>query len=138
VLYIFFKYFGAYLLSKKTRWFPISEKHIEPLKGPIQKHGGWAVFLGRLIPFARGYAAVAAGVFDLSPYIFFAAVIGSALVWSGGFVTLGKIFGGYLVPVENTAGGIEKILLAAILLTILIFTVRYFIKRHTAKKKTTA
>jgi len=134
VLYLFFHYFGTYLLSKKTHWFPISQDHIEPLKKPIQKHGGWAVFLGRMIPFARGYAAVAAGVFDLRPFIFFTAVIASALIWTGGFVTLGKIFGGYLVPVENTAGGVEKILLAAILLTVIIIITRYFIKKHHTKK----
>jgi membrane protein DedA with SNARE-associated domain len=135
VLYVFFRFFGAYLLSKNTRWFPVSHSHIDPLRQPIKKHGGWAVFIGRMVPFARGYAAVAAGVFDLSPWIFFTAVISSALVWSGGFVTLGNIFGGYLVPVENTAGGVEKILIGAILITVIILVIRYFIKRHKANKQ---
>jgi membrane protein DedA with SNARE-associated domain len=134
VLYFFFHFFRAAILSRKMKWIPVSEEHIARLRGPINKHGGWAVFFGRLIPFARGYAAVAAGVFDITPMIFFTAVISSALVWSGGFVTLGKIFGGYLTPVENTAGGVEKILLAAILITVIILVIRYIIK----KRKTVA
>jgi membrane protein DedA with SNARE-associated domain len=133
VLYIFFSFFRNAILSKRPTWIPVSEEQINKLRTPIQKHGGWAVFFGRLIPFARGYAAVAAGVFDLNAFVFSTSVIASALIWSGGFVTLGFKFGGYLTPVENTAGGVEKILIGAILITIIIITVRYLILKRRKK-----
>ncbi len=134
VLYTIFHFFGDYLLSKRPKWLPLSEKNIEQLHGLVRKHGMWGVFLGRLLPFARGYAAVAGGLFGITWPKFYTSVVLSALVWSGGFVTLGFIFGNYLNQVENTAGGIEKILVGAILLTLAIFITRFLIKKFRNKK----
>ncbi|MDB5188950.1 MAG: alkaline phosphatase, DedA family [Candidatus Nomurabacteria bacterium] len=131
VLYVFFKKFGAGILAKKHRWLPISEENINNLKKPIRKYGMWGVFLGRLLPFARGYSAVAAGLLEVAPQPFFTAVTASALVWSGGFVTLGMIFGSYISQIEHTTGGIEKILIGAILLTLFIIIGRsLYNKKH--------
>jgi membrane protein DedA with SNARE-associated domain len=130
-LYTFFKKFGPGIIAKKPRWLPLSENTIEDLKKPIKRYGMWVVFLGRLLPFARGYAAVAAGLLDVDPKPFLIAVTASALVWSGGFVTLGMIFGGYIAQVEQTTGGIEKILAAAVLLTVIIIVGRsLYNKKH--------
>ncbi len=134
VLYLVFHFFGRYLLSKKRHWVPISEKNIDTLRRLTKKHGMWGVFLGRLLPFARGYAAAAGGVFGIKWPKFYIAVIASALLWSGGFVTLGFIFGKYIAQVENTAGGIEKILIGAILLSAIIFTAHTLIKRSKKNK----
>lgn len=135
VLYTVFHFFGHYLLSKRPKWLPISEKNINYLQGVMQKHGMWGVFLGRLLPFARGYAAVAAGLFCVRWPKFYTSVIASALLWSGGFVTLGFIFGSYITQVENTTGGIEKILVGAIILTVLLFAGHALIKRYRRKKQ---
>jgi membrane protein DedA with SNARE-associated domain len=130
VLYVVFYFSGRAITRNKPKWLPISEKNIDNLKQPIAKHGKWAIFLGRMLPFARGYAAVAAGLLRINPFNFFFPVIVSALVWSGGFVTLGAIFGKYIAQVENTTQGVEKILLGAILITVLIL-----IGRHIYNKK---
>jgi membrane protein DedA with SNARE-associated domain len=131
VLYLFFRHFGKRIITKKPRWLPISEEHIATLKKPIEKYGLWGVFVGRLLPFARGYAAVAAGLLDIKPKKFLTAITASALVWSGGFVTLGMIFGRYIAQVEHTTGGIEKILAGAIIITILLILGRsVYNKKH--------
>jgi len=135
VLYCVFSYFGASLTSKKHRWLPVSPEQVSRFKQPIVRHGAWGVFFGRLLPFARGYAAVAAGLFELRPLYFFLAVFSSALVWSGGFVTVGRLFGGYIAQIENTTGGIEKILIGAIVITALILIVHAILKRRAKHHK---
>jgi membrane protein DedA with SNARE-associated domain len=125
VLYTVFYLFGKSIVKNKPRWLPISQETIKKLKKPIEKHRKTGMFVGRLLPFARGYAAVVAGLLNISPTDFFIAVISSALVWSGGFVILGNYFGNYITQVENTTQGIEKILLIAIGLTVIVFIIRY-------------
>ncbi len=135
VLYVVFYFFGSAIVRHKPKWLPISEKNIEQLKKPLSKYGMGGIFLGRMLPFARGYAAVAAGLLNIKPVKFAMAVVASALVWSGGFVTLGAIFGKYWIRVANTAGGIEKVFLAAILLTVLLFIIRYAVAKYRSRKK---
>jgi alkaline phosphatase len=129
VLYTIFHFFGRYLLAKRPKWLPISQKNIDYLHELVKKHGMWGVFLGRMLPFARGYAAVAGGLFDIKWGKFIIAVVASALVWSGGFVTLGMISGKYILQIENTTGGVEKILVIAILATIAILVIRSLTKK---------
>ncbi len=135
VLYVIFHFFGRYLLAHRPKWLALSQENIDNLHEMVKKHGMWGVFFGRMLPFARGYAAMAAGLFDISWGKFFIAVIASALVWSGGFVTLGMMSGKYIAQIENTTGGIEKILTGAVVLTVLIFVIRYYIKKYAKHKK---
>jgi membrane protein DedA with SNARE-associated domain len=132
VLYVVFLFFGRRI--ENSKWMPIPKKRLEQFKDPIERYGKKAVFFGRLLPFARGYAAVAAGLLNMAAWDFFMVISASALIWSGGFVTLGAFFGRYVANVERTTKGIEEILLAGILITVIILILRYYIKN---KKKAT-
>lgn len=129
VLYFVFYFGGTAIIRNKPKWLPISQEHIDQLKAPIAKYRKWGIFFGRLLPFARGYAAVAAGLFGIKPLDFFIAVVASALVWSGGFVTLGAVFGKYIAQVENTTLGVEKILVGAVLITIITLIIRRLLQK---------
>ncbi|MDB5255218.1 MAG: alkaline phosphatase [Candidatus Nomurabacteria bacterium] len=137
ILYFVFYHLGNTVFEKKPKWIPLSREKIERLGERVRTHGGWGVFVGRLLPFVRGYASVAAGLFRLKPRPFYIAVISSALLWTGGYVTLGSIFGKYWVRVAETSGGVEKILLIAVAVTIIILGTRAFVQ-HRAAKKTNA
>lgn len=134
LLYWVFYRFGNAVFEKKPKWIPLSRETIERLGERVRTHGGWGVFVGRLLPFVRGYASVAAGLFRVKPRTFFMAVLSSALLWTGGYVILGSIFGKYWIKVAETSGGIEKILGVAIGVTIVILVIRALAKRHAAKK----
>jgi membrane protein DedA with SNARE-associated domain len=124
ILYFVFYHFGTRVFEKKPRWIPLSREKIEQLGRRVRTHGGWGVFIGRLLPFVRGYASVAAGLFCIKPRTFFTAVFSSALLWTGGYVILGSIFGKYWIKVAETSGGIERILGVAIIITIVILVIR--------------
>ncbi len=135
ILYFIFYHLGNQVFTKKPKWIPLSREKIEHLGERVRKHGGWGVFVGRLLPFIRGYASVAAGLFRLKPRPFYAAVIASALLWTGGYVILGSVFGKYWVRVADTSGGVEKILLIAVGITILILVIRHFTQKRSEKKQ---
>jgi len=90
-LYAVFYFFGDQILKHAPRWLPVQK--IENIKQRVAKKGGWGVFLGRLLPYLRGYASVAAGLLKIPPKKFLLSVVVSAIIWSGGYVTLGRVLG---------------------------------------------
>lgn len=91
VLYLIFYFFGDRVMKLASRFFP-AEK-IEKFKENINRRGSLGVFLGRLVPYLRGYASVAAGLMKIPPSKFLPAVVASAMIWSGGYVTAGRLLG---------------------------------------------
>jgi membrane protein DedA with SNARE-associated domain len=91
LLYITFYYFGQRVLQKWPHVIPASK--LAYLTARVSTQSRWSIYIGRLIPFIRGYTAVAAGLLQIPPRIFLPAILLSALTWSGGYVTAGKLLG---------------------------------------------
>lgn len=132
ILYLVFYFFGDRIVHFASRWFP-AEK-IEKFKENINRRGTLGVFLGRLVPYLRGYASVAAGLMRISPRKFLPAVIASAMLWSGGYVTAGRLLGKRWQSVaEHLTVG--KILVAVAIIAILFLFVIPRIKKYFRNRK---
>lgn len=129
ILYAAFYWRGKYLLACCPRWFPISPAHIERIARTISERQQWGIYLGRMIPFLRGYASVAAGILPIKPKIFMPAVIISAITWSGGYVIAGRLLGPYWEQVALRIGRIESIVLLAALIVIATLIGRASLRR---------
>jgi len=126
-LYLVFYFFGDRIMHLASRWFP-AEK-IEKFKANINRRGSLGVFLGRLVPYLRGYASVAAGLMKIPPSKFLPAVVASAMIWSGGYVTAGRLLGKRWQKVaEHLTVG--KILVGVIVVAILFLFVIPKIKKY--------
>ena len=102
LLYITFYYFGQHMLQKWPHIIPPSK--LASLTTRISKQDRWSIYVGRLIPFIRGYTAVAAGLLKIPPGIFLPAILVSALTWSGGYVMAGRLLGPEYVNVASKLG----------------------------------
>jgi membrane protein DedA with SNARE-associated domain len=91
LLYMTFYYFGQRVLQKWPHIIPTSK--LADLTARVSHQDRWSIYVGRLIPFIRGYIAVAAGLLKIPPGIFLPAILLSALTWSGGYVLAGKLLG---------------------------------------------
>jgi membrane protein DedA with SNARE-associated domain len=76
----------------------------------------WGIYVGRLIPFLRGYASVAAGILSISPAAFLPPVFWSAVTWSGGYVVAGRLLGPYWEQLANRIGAFQGLLIAVALI----------------------
>lgn len=132
ILYFVFYFFGNYILDHKPRWLPISRSNIDKLSEKISRRGRWGIFLGRLIPYLRGYVSVAAGLLQIKPRVFLTSVIVSALVWSGGYVIGGKLMGPYWNRFTSAIGGINVALFLIIGILMLLIFIRYL--RHKTRQ----
>jgi len=99
LLYITFYYFGQHMLQKWPHIIPPSK--LASLTTRISKQDRWSIYVGRLIPFIRGYTSVAAGLLKIPPGIFLPAILVSALTWSGGYVIAGRLLGPEYVNIAS-------------------------------------
>lgn len=102
ILYSILYLCGEFLVSKNFKWFP--RQKIESFSRRISERGKWGIFIGRLLPYLRGYASVAAGLLRIPPKVFLSVVILSAMLWSGGYVLLGYFIGPHLKSVMGALG----------------------------------
>ena len=112
LLYMIFYCFGQRLLQKWSHVIPTSK--LAYLTARVSHQDRWSIYVGRLMPFIRGYTAVAAGLLKIPPGIFLPAVLLSALTWSGGYVIAGKLLG------DEYAHVIQKLGIGKVVLTVLV------------------
>lgn len=110
IVYIVFYFFGKILLARKPRWLPISREKVQKLTTDLSKKGWWGIYLGRLIPYLRGYTSVAAGLLEIKPRLYLLMVFLSAITWSGGYVLVGKLMGQRWVEVITLIGGARAVI----------------------------
>jgi membrane protein DedA with SNARE-associated domain len=113
ILYAVFYWFGQHIIAHRSRWFPVSVVQIDRIAKTLCKPQRWGIYVGRLIPFLRGYASVAAGILTIRPRVFLPAVVVSALTWSGGYVIAGRLLGPYWTQVALRIGQVETVALLA-------------------------
>lgn len=113
LLYMVFYYFGQRVLQKWPNVIPTSK--LAYLTARVANQDRWSIYVGRLMPFIRGYTAVAAGLLQIPPGIFLPAVLLSALTWSGGYVMAGRLLGDEYTNVVAKLG-IGKVALAGLAL----------------------
>ena len=117
LLYTIFYYAGQLVLQKWPCLIPISK--LAYCTTGIANQNCWSIYVGRLIPFVRGYTSVAAGLLHIPPRIFLPAVLLSALTWSGGYVIAGRLLGdSYINVVSKLAIG--KVGVAGLVLLVVI------------------
>ena len=119
VLYMTFYYCGQRLLQRWPRIVPTSQ--LAYLTARVSHKDRWSIYVGRHIPFLRGYTAAAAGLLKISPPIFLPAVLLSALTWSGGYVTAGKLLGHEYVNVVSKLAIGKIVLVCLFVLCIIAF-----------------
>jgi len=119
LLYMTFYYCGQRVLQKWPHVIPTSK--LAYLTARVSHKDRWSIYVGRHIPFLRGYTAVAAGLLKIPPRIFLPAVLLSALTWSGGYVIVGKLLGHEYVDMISKLEIGKAILVVLILLCIISF-----------------
>jgi membrane-associated protein len=87
--------------------------------GLLRKHGGWAVFVGRLIPFVRSFVPAVAGAAHMSYRAFLPPVMAGAACATA----LPILFGIGVAAGVKSASGVVLLVVAGLLLTLVVFLV---------------
>ncbi|MDS0140364.1 MULTISPECIES: DedA family protein [unclassified Amycolatopsis] len=88
------------------------------------RHGGKAVFFGRMIPVFRSLVSLPAGVERMPFGRFLLYTTAGSLLWNTGFVVAGYLLGEHWQLVERYAAIFQYVVFAAIAVAIGVFVVR--------------
>ncbi|MEV6831972.1 DedA family protein [Amycolatopsis sp. NPDC051102] len=88
------------------------------------RHGGKAVFVGRMVPVFRSFISVPAGVERMPFWRFLLCTTAGSLIWNTGFVGAGYLLGEHWPRVERYASIFQYVVFAAIAVAAGVFVVR--------------
>jgi membrane protein DedA with SNARE-associated domain len=121
LLYFVFYFIGQRILAKNYRWLP--KEKIDRVIKRLSERGQWGIFVGRLIPYLRGYTSVAAGLLRIKPHVFLPVVLGSAITWSGGYAIAGRLLGNEYASFASKVSAWKIAVAGAALLVFIFFVV---------------
>jgi membrane protein DedA with SNARE-associated domain len=137
ILYIIFHASGTFLIRKKPRWIPISEKKMIRFKEKIN-NGGWlSIFLFRLVSVTRGYAAIISGLLHIKRSIYLPVVIMSAITWTTIYAILGFILGPSWNMIINDFDHFRFVIFGIMFIIVCISIFLWIRKKHISKKTET-
>ncbi len=112
------------LADRYGRWLNISSKDITKSTRWFDKHGGKAVFFGRLVPGIRTLISLPAGISNMPilPFLVY-STIGTTL-WVGLLTYAGYILGDNYGVVEKYIAPVSKIVLAILVTAFIIWLVK--------------
>ncbi len=115
LLFTVFYFFEHYIMERVSKWKGVDEK-LERIKESILRRGKWGIFLGRMMPYIRGYVSVAAGILNIPYRVFLPMVVIPALLWTGGYITIGHFLGQKWQVVASFIERYQWLLFVAILI----------------------
>jgi membrane protein DedA with SNARE-associated domain len=111
----------AVLVFDKVPLLKISD--LEKTEAWFAKHGGKAVFFGRMVPIFRSLISLPAGLEKMNFVYFLALTTLGSLIWNSLFVISGYRLGENWDAVEPYADVFQKVVIAGVLLVIVVFVV---------------
>ncbi|MFT4298175.1 MAG: DedA family protein [Aeromicrobium sp.] len=124
ILYWLGRAFGrerAVWVFDRTPLLKVSD--LEKTEAWFAKHGGKAVFFGRMVPIFRSLISLPAGVEKMNFGLFLALTTAGSLIWNSIFVIAGYRLGADWEKVEPYADLFQKVVIAAVLVVVIGFVV---------------
>lgn len=97
------------------------------------RHGGKAVFFGRMIPIFRSLISIPAGVERMPVGRFTLLTTAGSLIWNTVFVLSGYFLGENWPVVETYAGILQKLVIVAVLVAVAAYCVRRWSRYRRAR-----
>lgn len=101
-------------VARHGRWLTIDTDELDRAQRAFARHGGWAVFLGRLIPGVRTFVSVPAGVVRMTWWRFLGwTTLGTAL-WTLLLAGAGYLLAAEYHRVERWMDPVSEVVLAGV------------------------
>lgn len=101
----------------------------------FQRHGKKAVFFGRMVPLFRSLISLPAGVERMPIWQFLTLTTLGSLIWNTVFVVSGYLLGANWQMVDQYAGIVQNVVIAAVAIAIVVFVVKRVRERRREKSE---
>lgn len=87
------RWLGEHRLRSWTRrygrWITLGPRDVDQADRWFDRHGGWVVFFGRLVPTVRTLVAIPAGLFGMNIWHYLILTTAGSAIWTGGLAIVG-------------------------------------------------
>lgn len=112
-------------VARHGRWLTVDVEDLEKSRRFFHRHGGWAVFLGRLAPGVRTFISVPAGLVHMRATPFLGWTAAGTALWTLLLASLGYVLESRYQEVERWLDPVTSVLLGGAVLYYLFRVVRY-------------
>lgn len=85
---------GRPFVERHGRWLHVPPARMDRAERWFDRHGEWAVLLGRLTPLARSFVSIPAGLFGSPLRVYVPLTLLGSAIWCYGFAAAGWALGG--------------------------------------------
>lgn len=124
LLYGLGRLLGADRLRKVAHWIPLVKvEDVDKTIAWFEKHGGKAVFFGRMLPIFRSLISIPAGVSKMPVWRFTLLTAAGSAIWNTIFVLAGFFLGEKWHIVEQYAGILQWVVIGVVAVAVVWFVV---------------
>lgn len=124
ILYVLGRVLGAERLTRIAEKLPLMKgEDIAKTVRWFERHGGAAVFFGRMVPLFRSLISIPAGVSKMPWWKFGLLTAAGSLLWNSIFVLAGFFLGENWHIVEEYAGVLQNIVIVVVVVLVVWFVV---------------
>ncbi|QTX04935.1 DedA family protein [Agromyces archimandritae] len=121
-LYGLGRWLGAERLKRIADRMPLVQvSDVDRAEAWFAKHGGKAVFFGRMIPIFRSLISIPAGLERMPVWRFLLLSAAGSAIWNTVFVVAGFQLGEHWHIVEDYAGVFQKIVIAVVVIAVAVW-----------------
>ena len=102
------------LAARHGRWLTVSPDELDQARAWFDRHGGAAVFLGRLVPTVRTFISVPAGISDMPFTRFLAYSLAGTALWTTVLTLAGYILESQYEKVSAWLNPVSTVVVVAI------------------------
>jgi membrane protein DedA with SNARE-associated domain len=116
---------GRPLLDRFGRYVGIGAEDLDRADAWFARWGGWAVFLGRMVPLVRTFVSYPAGIarMPIGPFILFSTI--GSLIWNAALITAGFIVGENYAEIEAALKPYENVIYLIVIGVIVLLIIRW-------------
>jgi membrane protein DedA with SNARE-associated domain len=124
ILYGLGRLLGADRLRAVAKWMPLVKvEDVDKTIAWFERHGGKAVFFGRMLPVFRSLISIPAGVAKMPIWRFTLLTAAGSAIWNAIFVFAGFFLGERWHIVEEYAGILQYVVIGAVVIAVAWFVI---------------
>jgi membrane protein DedA with SNARE-associated domain len=129
ILYAIARFGGRKLVLRFGKVLRVKERDLDKADDWFDRHGGWVVLGGRLVPGARSLVSIPAGLSEMPIVKFTALTTLGSTAWNAALIGAGWALGEHYEKVGGIVGPASTVVVAAIACAIAALVVRAYRRR---------
>ncbi|MEN3282368.1 MAG: hypothetical protein V7607_3508 [Solirubrobacteraceae bacterium] len=115
---------GRSLLERRGRWLHLSHDRLDRAERWFDRHGAWAVFLGRLTPVVRSFISIPAGAFQTPLGAYTLLTLAGSAIWCFAFAGAGWALGSSYERLHHAFSYVNVVVVAIAVIAVSLVAAR--------------